>query len=89
MTVQEAAERATSYFQELLAGKITDIWLEEVELVDGDPDVWRVTLSALAPGRVSQRGLAALAGKDERIYRVFEIHDLTGRVLSMKIRTVQ
>ena len=87
--VKDAVKRAIAYFQDLMQSKISDIWLEEVELL-ADEKWWRITLSALAPARKEANNtLSEILAKSERLYRTFMVDSHTGQVRSMKIRTLQ
>jgi hypothetical protein len=86
--VKDAVKYAMAYFQDLMP-RVSDIWLEEVELL-ADENWWAITLSALAPGRKdANNGLAEILAGPERLYRTFMVDSHTGRVRSMKIRTLQ
>jgi hypothetical protein len=43
--VKDAVKRAIAYFQDLMQCRVSDIWLEEVELLD-DENWWKITLGA-------------------------------------------
>jgi hypothetical protein len=87
--VKDAVKHAMAYFQDLMQSKISDIWLEEVELL-ADEKWWAITLSALAPGRKdANNGLAEILVGPERLFRTFRVDSHTGQVRSMKIRTLQ
>ena len=86
--VKDAAKRAMAYFQDLMPS-VSDIWLEEVELL-ADEKSWNITLSALAPARKeANSALSEILAKSERLYRTFMVDSHTGQVRSMKIRTLQ
>jgi hypothetical protein len=86
--VKDAVNRAIEYFHDLMQAKVSDIWLEEVELL-ADEKWWRITLSALAPERKEGPVIAAVLARSERLYRTFMVDSHTGQVRSMKIRALQ
>jgi hypothetical protein len=86
--VKDAVKRAMAYFQDLMQSSISDIWLEEVELL-ADEKWWRITLSALAPARKEGNTISNILAQSERLYRIFMVDSRTGQVRSMKIRALQ
>ena len=80
MTAKEAAIKAKEYLTELLGGEPVGVKLEEVEIQE---DRWFITLSYIeslgTPDDI-------LNGTIKRVYKIFEIQDSNGVVVSMKIR---
>ena len=95
--VKEAARNAAEYFAGWYADqKYSDILLEEVEY-DDDDNVWLITLGYSPPRSIPEdmrdqlsplSPLSSFATR-ERKYKVFRIDAKTGKVLSMKIRTLE
>ncbi len=91
--VGKAIEIATAAVHEYYDGdEISGIRLEEVEFVD-ESNLWLITLGfmmAEAPERTSafKESMKSIteAGVKTRVYKVFAIDSMTGKVLSMKIR---
>jgi len=75
MDVKEAGVLAERYLTKLL-GNVGSITLEEVELSENER-YWLITLS--------YREMAV--GRKE--YKIFKIDSASGKVISMKIRTLQ
>jgi hypothetical protein len=91
--VKEAVRKAVAYFSKLYpqAGTGANLMLEEVEESE-DGSYWLVTLGYDIPRRVSP-----LAGnlqdifrqpQVDRHYKVFKIDANTGRIVSMRIRSI-
>lgn len=78
-TAKDAVKIATEYFQFVTGNYGVRITPEEVEY-DNDLSIWKVTLSYTESA--IYYGSAPLA----KNYKVFEISDNTGEVLSMKIK---
>ena len=95
--VKKAAMNAAGYFVDLYADqKYSDILLEEVEY-DEDDNVWHITLGYSPPLTLLESAqdplsplspLSAFSSK-ERQYKIFTMDAETGKVISMKIRTVE
>jgi hypothetical protein len=88
MEVKDVVKRAKSYLLELIADETpSNIGLEEIEY-DRNAQVWNVTLGFSRPWNSTRSPLTALSGEPatKRAYRVFEINDADGDVLSMKRR---
>ncbi|MEW6380787.1 MAG: hypothetical protein AB1611_14430 [bacterium] len=84
--VKTAANKAYEYFRDLYADKdFSAVLLEEVELTD-DQNFWLITLSYLMPA-MDPPQLFGTAPK--RAYKIFTIDANTGKVKSMKIRTIK
>lgn len=70
---------------------IVNVLLEEIELSEDSPH-WLVTLGFDDPAIRGGIGAALAAqmqiGSSRRIYKTFKVHTETGRVSSMKIRSV-
>ena len=81
--VKDAVKHAMAYFQDLMP-RVSDIWLEEVELL-ADEKSWNITLSALAPARkeANDGPVGEIFAKSERLYRTFMVDSHTGQVRSM------
>ncbi len=73
--VKEAARIAIHYFQDLYGDKYPIVTLEEIELLEDEP-FWLITL-----------GYAKSELYDLK-YKELKIHNQSGEVISMKIRTV-
>ena len=95
--VRKAAVSAAGYFADLYADqKYSDILLEEVEY-DEDDNVWHITLGYSPPETIPEdvrnqfsplSPLSSFVTKDRK-YKIFRIDAETGKVLSMKIRTLE
>ncbi len=92
--VKQAVSVAAAYFADLYADQsYSSVLLEEVEYNEDD-NVWLITLgyspslTLLDAVEKSLTPLSALNPK-ERKYKIFRIDAKTGKVLSMKIRTVE
>jgi len=87
--VKEAVANAIRFLGEMYRSKlsnetITDIRLEEVELVEDGP-CWMVTLSYLQ--RLTPKQLAnAIEGSPVREYKVIALSAETGEIRSMKMK---
>ncbi len=100
--VKRAAKIAAEYFADLYADqKYSDILLEEVEY-DEAGGAWLITLGYSPPRTIMEEVLEEVKVKNpliplsdlptftrERKYKIFRIDTRTGKVLSMKIRTVE
>ncbi len=84
--VKQAAKAAAEYFVDLYPDQeYTHILLEEAEH-DENENVWSITLGYSIPNPASVLGVKL---PDYRRYKVFKIDAETGKVISMKIRTVE
>ena len=93
--VKEAVRKAVAYFSKLYPklGADANVMLEEVE-ERKDGSYWLVTL-----GYDIQRRGSPVAGKLEHIfgpqpqvdrhYKVFKVHAKTGKIFSMRIRSIE
>ena len=94
MDVKEAAHTARKYVADVFAeDEISYIALEEVEFNDAS-DVWAITLSFLRPtGTMNKLDMIAPAlsrGQNvRRSYKIVNIDDQSGRVISVKHRTLK
>ena len=95
--LREAAMSAAGYFADLYADqKYSDILLEEVEY-DEDDNVWHITLGDSPPRTIFEDVKDPLSplsrpssfSTKDRKYKIFRIAAETGKVLSMKIRTLE
>jgi hypothetical protein len=82
MDVKDAAQSALSYFGEIYGTKYSNVIVEEVELSE-DERFWYITLGYDLPSIIPQFG-----GTGPRGYKTFKIDAATGKVISMKIRSV-
>lgn len=92
LTVKEAVARATCEAVALFGREhLVDLTLEEVEMSE-DGQFWLVTLGFYRPSKEPATGLEALQQlrgvTHERKYKLFKVSAATGKVSSMKIRTV-
>ena len=84
--VKEAARNAAEYFADWYADqRYFDILLEEVEY-DDDGDLWSITLGYSIPNPASVLGVKL---PDYRRYKMFKVDAETGKVIFMKIRTLE
>lgn len=81
--VAEAIGRATQFADQIYAGKLDDLRVEEV---DSDDDHWLITLGFELPTTLS--ALRAAINVPERRYKIFRVNKSDGQVTSMKIRQV-
>ena len=81
--VRHAAQAAMGYFQNLFP-RVTNFSLEEAELSD-DENCWLITLGFDA--LKSKNGLDNFLPPKTK-YKVFKVDAKTGKVLSMKIRSL-
>ena len=82
MDVKEAAQIAKTYVRDLFIDEgISDVGLEEIEC---DGGYWRITIGFSRPW--DHHIGSVLGGKKARAYKVVEITDETGYVLSVKDR---
>ena len=90
MDVKTAARTAKSYVTDLFADEeITNVGLEEVEF-DDSIDRWVVTIGFSRPWDQKNALTAALGeGRPGRSYKVLQIADTDGRVLSLKDRLLR
>jgi hypothetical protein len=91
LDVKDAVDIARNYVCRLYGDEISDVLLEEVELVNKTS--WNVTLSFLrleAPLKQTVDPLAQILARGSRTYsrhyKQFLVDAKTGKVLSMKIR---
>lgn len=89
--VKKAVEVAYDFIQHLpKVGEVNPITLEEVELTDDDR-YWLITLGlyrSVLPAATGPITFPSVPTKREREYKVVKIHTDSGKVQSMKIRTV-
>ena len=89
MDVREAAKIAKAYVADLFADEgIANVGLEEIEL--GPTGIWKVTVGFSRPWDHS--GLAAITHGQKglrRSYKVLQIRNSTGNVMSVKDRILQ
>ena len=82
MDVKEAAQVAKAYVRELFMDEgISDLGLEEIEC---EGEYWRITIGFSRPW--DHNIGSVLGGKKYRAYKIVEITDETGSVLSVKDR---
>ncbi len=87
--VKEAAKKAAEYFADLYAKQeFSDLLLEEVEY-DEQKNRWYITLGFVPPSSVFEKNPLSPFYTRGRQYKVFDIDAETGKVVSMKIRTVE
>tara|TARA_R110001592_G_scaffold206661_1_gene457345 strand:- start:211 stop:492 length:282 start_codon:yes stop_codon:yes gene_type:complete len=91
MNVKEAVQRARTIFSDLFADDlINDIGLEEVTF-DDQAKIWRITIGFYRDSDMGKLGIALGGPKNadvKRYYRTLEIDDLSGELVSVKIRQV-
>jgi hypothetical protein len=92
LTVKEAVAKATDEAIALFGREhLIDLALEEVEMSE-DGQFWLVTLGFYRPSKKPVSGLEALRQiqgvTHERKYKLFKVDAATGKVTSMKIRSV-
>lgn len=88
MEVKNVVRLAKAYLVDLIADENpTNIGLEEVEF-DDNQRIWSVTLGFSRPWNSVRSAFTAISGEPaaKRAYRVIEISDNDGTVLSMKRR---
>jgi len=92
--VQEAVRKAVSYFHKLLPqlGRNANVMLEEVEESE-DGSHWLITIGydverALSPAQRNLQSVLSPMPPVVRKYKIFKVDAKTGRILSMKIRSV-
>lgn len=88
MDVKEAVRRAKTYVTDLLAEEgLTNLGLEEIEF-DESKNVWRVTVGFSRPWNTPGSALSNLTIDPllKRAYRVVDICDDNGEVLSLRRR---
>lgn len=86
MEVKEAVRAAKAYVSDLFAEEsIINLGLEEVSFDDA-AGTWDVTLGFSRPWNTIKNALTAISGDaaTRRAYRVVEIRDSDGKVLSVK-----
>lgn len=84
-TVRDATQKAIQAFGEIFQDGYQNLRLEEVEISD-DERYWYVTLGYDLPA--VHPAVALLGAKSERAYKVVKIEDMTGKVISIKIRKI-
>jgi hypothetical protein len=88
MTVRDATQKAIKEFSEVFQNGYQNVRLEEIEISD-DERYWYVTLGyddpSVHPAAALSRQLGVPA---QRAYKVVKIDDMTGKVISIKIRSV-
>lgn len=90
MDVKMAAQTAKTYVADLFSDeRIIDVGLEEVEF-DEDQGKWIITVGFSRPRDRRNPLTAALMTETEtdRLYKVLQIADTDGRVLSLKDRVL-
>lgn len=88
MDVKEAVRMAKEHITELFADEsIQWVGLEEV-VFDDMNNVWKVTISFTRGGTLAGAIARVAARQEERPFKVVQIDDRTGRVLSMTHRTL-
>ena len=95
MDVRQAARTAREYVTDLFADEEIDkVFLEEVDF-DHESDVWRITVSFSRPtgepnpiGAVAPRHPLADTTTVRRSYKVVNVDDTSGSVLSVKHRAL-
>ncbi len=90
MDVGQAVRAAKQHIQKLFEDEnLSDLGLEEIEHDDSD-QTWNITVGFARPWGLSRQNpfRAAVAGElpPYRDYRVVKIKELTGEVVSVKIR---
>lgn len=88
MKPREVAAAAKNYVSEVLSDeKPINIGLEEIAF-DSDQDLWEVTVGFSRPWSVIESSIAVNAFEPalRRAYRVLQVSDKTGEVVSMKRR---
>ncbi|NBC16918.1 MAG: hypothetical protein GVY18_06320 [Bacteroidetes bacterium] len=83
--VKEAVQIAIDYFNDLYEDQNYENLLPEEVEYDEDKDLWRITLGYSKTVGLEKSGITF----NPRHYKVFEINAETGKVLSMKIRTLE
>jgi len=87
INAKTAAEAAAKYLQETVGLRGTQVYVEEIEHIDGDEE-WAVTLGFYQEAAPSNFGVVMYGEKKEKEYKIFRVDSETGEVLSMKIRTL-
>ena len=94
ISVKQAVDSAIAEAQELYSAQnLLDLTLEEVEKSE-DGKYWLITLGLSVPSETSEANLyAVLLGKNkpntyQRKYKLFRVDTLSGKVVSMKIRSL-
>ncbi len=88
LDVKDATKTAIDYFSQVFQNGYKDLRLEEVELSD-DERYWYITLGFDSPYQhMGALASAAIGGRPVREYKTIKIDGSTGKVLSIKIRTV-
>lgn len=90
MEVREAVARAKSYVRELYSEEdIRNIGLEEVSFL-GDRNIWSVTIGFARPWQEEGEAVRIRLGQIpvllRRTFKVVEISDATGEIVSLKNR---
>jgi hypothetical protein len=85
--VKEAVQQALLFVPQVMHdSRANGVLLEEIELSD-DGSQWLVTVSVPSPTRPSLNALMAGGGQD-RDFKLIRIDSETGKVASIKIRSV-
>jgi len=84
--VRRATQSAIKYFQSLFP-QISEFSLEEVELSE-DGKHWLITLGFKAPPARTSTTIELLTKPPQTKFKVFKVDAKTGKVLSMKIRSL-
>ena len=82
MDAKQATERAIEYANELLGNSARGLRLEEIDHSGG---VWKITLSWEERGPA--KGMLSQINGIPREFKVFSIDDVTGQMVSMKLRS--
>ena len=91
MDVRQAARTAREYVAELFAyEQIGEVFLEEVDF-DDQSDFWKITVSFMRPSDREERLkdiLPSLATTLRRSYKIVNVDDESGRIISVKHRAL-
>lgn len=87
--VKEAVQAAIVYLKDLpISEDLSDLRLEEVEQSD-DEKYWLITLGFYVPATAGNGPIGEFLPRHIRKYKLFKVDAKTGKVRSMKIRTVE
>jgi hypothetical protein len=88
LDVKDATKTAIDYFSQVFQNGYKNLRLEEVELSD-DERYWYITLGFDSPYQnIGTIASMPIGGRAAREYKTIKIAASTGKVLSIKIRTV-
>jgi hypothetical protein len=88
LDIKDATKTAIEYFGRVFPNGYQNLRLEEVELSE-DERYWYITLGFdSAYQNLGALASVAIGGRPMREYKTIKIDGLTGKVLSIKIRTV-